>query len=134
MKITMKWLEKKGACSGAREEFETRKMKSIGVKELCTLLVNENKLDWCNWLVSRSLTRMDCIRYAIYAAEQVIDIFEKKYPDDKRPREAIEAAKKYLKNPSKKNKDAASAAAYDAASDAMRIKILKHGIGLIKGA
>jgi len=101
MKITMKWLEKKGACSGAREEFETRKMKSIGVKELCTLLVNENKLDWCNWLVSRSLTRMDCIWYVVYGAEQVIDIFEKKYPDDKRPREAIEAAKKYLKNPSR---------------------------------
>jgi hypothetical protein len=109
MKIKIKWLEKKCACSGAREEFETRKLKSVDSKKLCTLLIKENKLDWCNWLISRLLTKTDCIRYAIYAAEQVVDIFEKKYPDDKRPREAIDAAKRYVKNPSKKNKDAAYA-------------------------
>ena len=52
--------------------------------------------------------------YAIYAAEQVIGIFEKKYPIDKRPRKAIEAAKAYLKRPCAETKKAAYAAAYAA--------------------
>ena len=43
--------------------------------------------------------KKDSVALAIYAAELVIDIFEKVYPDDKRPRNAIEAAKNYLKNP-----------------------------------
>jgi hypothetical protein len=57
---------------------------------------------------------MDCIRYAVYAAEQVIDIFEKKYPKNKRPRESIQAAKRYLKNPSKENKEKCKVAAESA--------------------
>ncbi len=60
-------------------------------------------------------TKEDSVNLAIYAAELVIDIYEKKYPNDDRPRKAIEAAKAYLKNPS----DAAADAAYAAyAADA----------------
>ena len=55
-------------------------------------------------------TKKDSISLAIYAAELVLDNFEKKYPDDKRPRNAIEAAKKVLKNNNQKNRSAASAA------------------------
>lgn len=64
----------------------------------------------------------DCISFAVYAAEQVIDIFEKKYPKDNRPRKAIEAVKKYLKNPSKKNKEAV----YNAASYAANAACAAH--------
>jgi len=52
----------------------------------------------------------DSVALAIFCAELVIDIFEKEYPDDKRPREAIKAAKKWLKNPTEKNRAAADAA------------------------
>src|SRR5690349_5970158 len=38
-------------------------------------------------------TKEDSVKLAVYTAELVIDIYEKKYPNDKRPREAIEAAK-----------------------------------------
>ena len=48
-------------------------------------------------------TKKDSVSLAIYAAKLVLPIFEKEYPDDKRPRGAIEAAVKYLKNHSKKN-------------------------------
>ena len=58
--------------------------------------------------------KQDSVELAIYAAELVISIYEKKYPDDDRPRKAIEAAKKYLKNPTKKNQDAAWASAWAA--------------------
>ncbi len=50
------------------------------------------------------------VKLAIFAAEQVIDIYEKEYPKDDRPRKAIEAAKTYLKNPTEENKQAARAA------------------------
>ena len=68
------------------------------------------------------MTYEQFVAYAIYAAEQVIDIYEGKYPDNKKPREAIEAAKECLKNPTEENKkkaaNAASAAAYAAADAA----------------
>jgi hypothetical protein len=58
--------------------------------------------------------KKDSVALAIYAAELVLDIFEKYDSKDKRPREAIEAAKKYLKYPIDKNSYAADAAAYAA--------------------
>lgn len=42
----------------------------------------------------------DSVALAIFAAEQVISVYEKKYPNDERPRKSIEAAKAYLENPS----------------------------------
>jgi len=65
----------------------------------------------------------DSVAMAIYCAELVVGIYEKQHPDDKRPRQAIEAAKKWLKDPTEENRQAASAAyaayvAYDAASAA----------------
>ncbi|MCK9436207.1 MAG: pentapeptide repeat-containing protein [Synergistaceae bacterium] len=66
--------------------------------------------------------------YAIYCVEAVLSIYEEQYPNDSRPRAAIEAAKACLKNPSKENRNkaysagyaatAAADAAYDAAIDA----------------
>ena len=61
------------------------------------------------------------ILFAIFCAESVLDLFEKKYPNDDRPRKAIEATKEYLKNPIEKNAaaaDAARAAYYAADADA----------------
>jgi len=57
----------------------------------------------------------DSIALAIFSAELCLDNFEKVYPDDKRPREAIEAAKKYLDNPTEENRSAAWSAAQSAA-------------------
>ena len=59
-------------------------------------------------------TKKDSIALAIFAAELVIDIFEKRYPNDDRPRKAIEATKAVLKRDTKKNRAAARAAAWAA--------------------
>jgi len=65
--------------------------------------------------------------FAINCAWRVLHIFEKEYPKDKRPRQALEAAKTYLKFPTEENLqklnaawDAARDAAWDAARDAAR--------------
>jgi len=55
--------------------------------------------------------KKDSVALSIYSAELCLENFEKLYPDDKRPRNAIEAAKKWLLEPTKKNESAAESAA-----------------------
>ena len=117
MKLTMKKLETWKACREGKEWFGAQS--ETDGKKIVETLIAEKHLDWANWLIVRLLKRADKIRYAIYAAEQVVDIFERKYPEDKRPRQAIDAAKTYLNNPTRANKRAAyAAAAYAYAANA----------------
>jgi hypothetical protein len=117
MNMTVVKLTKLDACPEGIQYFKEHKFKTVEQAITEILKTNHDKrLDWSNWLISHSLSKMNCIRYAVYAAEQVIDIFEKKYPEDKRPRKAIQAAKRYLKNPTEENKERCKAAS-SAASD-----------------
>jgi hypothetical protein len=56
--------------------------------------------DWMIWMLwhAGKLTKEQNVRIAIACAEHVLYIFEKKYPDNKRPRKAIEATKAWLKS------------------------------------
>jgi len=58
-----------------------------------------DNFQWQNWLIARLLTKCQQIKYAVFAAEQVIGIFESEYPNNELPRKAIKAAKEYLENP-----------------------------------
>src|SRR3990167_1449168 len=82
--------------------------------QIIDLLIKDDRLEWANWTIARALSGENRIRYAIFAAEQVIDIFERKYPKDDRPRKAIEAAKAVLKNDNEKTKSAAAESAESA--------------------
>jgi hypothetical protein len=112
MKLTKEWLAEKDACSEGVKWFLNQK-ENDSVKVIKKLVI-DNHWDWANWLIVRVMTRPQYLAYAIFAAEQVIDIFDKKYPKDKRPRQAIDAAKEVLKN----DTPAVWAAAVDAAGDA----------------
>ena len=116
--ITEQWLKKHSACVGAMGWYAKQKNKDA--KALLNALINENKdLDWFNWYLSRKLKKVDRCKYAIYAAKQVLHIFEKKFPYDKRPRNAIMSAEKLLKSKTLGKKDATAYAACDAnAADA----------------
>ena len=113
MKITKEWLKEKEACPKGIDWFNAQD-ETNGIK-VVKKLMTEKKLGWANWLIVRIMNYNQYTAYAIYAAEQVINIYEKQYPNDTRPRNAIEAAKLCLKNPSKENKSAAYAAANAAA-------------------
>lgn len=127
--ITLKWLEKQDACKEGIEWFKNQSERND--LKIVEKLIAENKLDWANWLIVRLMTYKQYVSYAIYSAEQVIHIYENKYPCDKRPRNAIKAAKKCIKSPTKKNKqaadtaraaaDAAAFAAADSADAAARV-------------
>lgn len=82
--------------------------------------IQDDKQAWSEMRLVRlwEWTKEDSVSLAIYGAELCIKNFEKVYPDDKRPRQAIQAAKRYLKNPTEENRSAAESAARSAARSA----------------
>lgn len=128
MKVTDHFLEKWDACPEACEWIAEKGTRVLS--ELYEAAKVEDHLDWVNWYLARKLPKMKRIQYAIYAAEPVLPIFEAEHPDDPRPRQAIEAAKKYLKTPSRKNAAAAAANAITCRGKTM-IQILDYGFGLL---
>jgi len=68
-----------------------------------------------SWVWTKEMS----VRLAIYSATLVLENFEDKYPDDDRPRKAIQAARAYLKGTiSESAAHAAAGAAWDAARSA----------------
>ena len=104
MKLTVRTLKKHGACVEAVDWVKGQK--DISYKALFTACLAEDHLDWANWIIPRLLNKENRIRYAIYAAERVIKIYEDKYPDD-------------------------AYAAYAAAYKETLTKTLKYGYGLL---
>ena len=120
-KITKTFLQKLCACNSAMRIAEQENWFGLPADELINKAIAYGRFDWANWLIVRLMNRKQKVQYAIFAAELVIDIYEKKYPDNDKPKKAIEAAKAYLKNPSKKTKSDASNAANEAAYAAANV-------------
>jgi hypothetical protein len=122
MDITKEWLKNKSACKDGYEwALKTLNNKPMAADEFINALIKDEKYQWASWVLVRVFDKPNNVRYAIFAAEQVIKIYEKKYPDNDKPRNAIDAAKKWLDEPNEKNRadaDAAYAAADAAAADA----------------
>lgn len=85
-------------------------------------IIQDDKQCWSEMKILKTWKwdKKKSLKLAIYAAESVLPNFEKEYPDDDRPRKAIEAAKKVLRQDSKKNREAARSAAESAARSAAR--------------
>ena len=151
--ITKEWLKEKSACKDGYEwSIKTLKDKSMLCDKFIKALIKDEKYHWASWVLVRAFDKPNNVKYAIFAAEQVLHIYEKKYPNNNKPLLAIEAAKKWLYEPTEENRAAAYTAAYAAytaytdaayaayaaadAADAadrkeMQIKILRYGISLI---
>lgn len=118
--ITKQWLEDRLACEDVLDWAVSVIGEGMTVEDM---LPHFERADWLLWLLKRSaaIDKITYAKIAIKCAESVISIYEKRYPNDERPRKAIEAAIAYVKDPSNKNREAASAAsayAYAAASAA----------------
>ena len=76
--------------------------------------------DWLIWFLRRTntITKPQAVLLAVTCAEHVLEIFEKKYPGDKRPRLAIDSVKNWLANPTEENRKACRIAAYAADTSA----------------
>ncbi len=94
MNISLKQLKELKACEAGIKWFKNQKKRKVRL--VVEVLLKNNKVSYANWLLSRLMTHPQRVLWAIYSAEQVLDIFEKRYPGDVRPRKAIEAAKDFL--------------------------------------
>jgi len=63
------------------------------------------------WVVTRLFTKEQNVHWSLLCASSVLSNFESVYPDDKRPRLALEAAQNYLDNPSEETMILAGSAA-----------------------
>jgi len=121
MRVVTKALLKKIAACDDGTKYAVKSLLGKSYSDAIKQCIADNKLQWANWGIVRVMDGTERVKYAVYAARQVLKLFEDKYKDDKRPREAIEAAERWTRNPSEKNRnaaDAASAAAYNAADAA----------------
>ena len=84
----------------------------------CFSLTTTKCLPLPEWYTDPEKRKQVQVRFAILCSEEVLPIFEAEFPEDCRPREAIEAAKSYLKNPTAAR--AATVRAADAATYAAR--------------
>lgn len=66
------------------------------------------------WVFTRLATKMQNVKWSLLCASKVLHLFEEKYPNDKRPRKALEFVENWINNPS----DAAAYAAYAASAAA----------------
>lgn len=73
--------------------------------------MNSSEIDDLIKIFDQSTKKQIRVQFSILCAERVLPIFEQRYPDDKRPRQAIEAAKEWMRNPTEKNAKIAYAAA-----------------------
>ena len=92
--ITRDWLTQHHACESGRTWYEAQK--THDPVSLLEALLADDKFPWANWGIVRVMPSQQSVAYAIYAAEQVFDCYEKVYPNDFRIRHAIEIARRYL--------------------------------------
>jgi len=68
---------------------------------------NHDKTKLCivsdNLVIHILNTKMISVKWAVSCAKHVLHIFEERYPYNKKPRKAIEAASNWIKDPSEKN-------------------------------
>jgi len=142
-RITKKFLVTHNACTDGLIWVEENGLIGLPADQFLEKLINADKLNWANWLIVRVMTRTQCLQYAIFAAHQVLPLFEQKYLNELHLRKAVEAAERCLKNDTRKNRatawavGAAAWAAAEAARDVWVVgaemhKILKYGLNLIK--
>ena len=151
MKITLDWLGKQDACDEGVTWWEScGETDGAAVVRLLMAADFEEALLWANWLIVRLLNRPGRIRYAINAAESVLDCAGSSRPQAEA---AIAAAKAVLAADGEEIRQtaarAASAAsdaswAASAASDASWVasdaarnthlrRLVEFGLGLLEG-
>ena len=97
MKITKRFIESLDPCDDGYEFW--LKAKKPDLADFMLHALNENHFKWAIWLFVRSVEKITNVKLALFSAEQMLHIFEEKYPKDNRPRLAIQATKDYISNP-----------------------------------
>jgi len=101
--ITEQKLLDAGCCGSVKKYFSEQGKKRRNVDDLLSEAISNDDHYDAAYAISALMKPMQRVEWAILSAEEAIRIFEERRPDDDRPRKAIVAAKRYLKNPSAAN-------------------------------
>lgn len=98
-------------------EFDDDSIKYVeafGTKDAETIMEKLVEFNPClaNLLIVRLMSRKQRISYAVFAAVKALPIFEGQFPENKRPRESIDAARKVIEHNTKRNRLDALASAH----------------------
>ncbi len=117
IRITLEQLQETRACEAGIAWFKGQSARTL--KRIIPALLKSGRASYAFWLLPRLMTHPQKISFSIYTAEQVLGLFEKRHPNDDRPRKAIQAAKDFLAGKiSAYAANAAANAAYAAANAA----------------
>ena len=105
MKITKQWLEGIDVFCEKDIKWFMNQEERGGIKLVEKLI--EKDIQLANRLLIMLMDHKQYLKYSYDVAEMALPVFEKHYPNDKRPRKALELTKKYLENPTIENKDEA---------------------------
>jgi len=84
----------------SEEEEMTKTIIEGNVKQTVNVLLKEGRFSDINWLLTKLFNTQQCIEYSIFATKAILEIYEKRSPND-RLLGLISKLKKYLKDPSK---------------------------------
>ena len=98
----------------------------------CHKLTTTAEIPLPDWFCDETSVHRVRVLFAVLCAEVVLALFENRYPNDDRPRKAIEAAREYLKNPTAAY--AADAAAYAAYAGARAARAAAEAASLLFSA
>ena len=117
--ITLQEALSAGACYNAEQIIDLFGDRTeLSVKDIAALEIPDADKVWAFTRPHFLDTKEKVIRFAVFCAEQCVEIFEAQRPDDKRPQAAVEAAKAWLESPSDESVEAAANAAAWAVRDA----------------
>ena len=108
-KVDRNWLKEHNACPDGLKWW-CKHCEGKTTRQQLLILVKDHD-DWAWWVLTKLLDTKQNRMLAVFAAQQVLPIFEKKFPEDMRPRKAIEAAEKVIECDNEENRAAAWAAA-----------------------
>jgi len=112
MEVTRELLKRMDACTPGYD-FWCQNCEDKPIEEQLRTLVRYN-FNWAAWLLVRILNQKQNKRFAIHCIESALFVFEKAYPKDNRPRQAVDSAKLALDNYTDKNMTAARTAGKEA--------------------
>lgn len=72
MKITFKFLEEHNVCQKGIDWFIDHKFRNIRHDRLIKKLMTEDIFNWANWLISKLLSKDNCVKYSIYAVNAIV--------------------------------------------------------------
>ena len=88
--LTKKWLQDNQAGKEVIKIF--CKQEKTNIAKFIEWVIQQEELDWANWLIARTLSKPNQLKYIVYAAKVVLNAYEEAKLNDDRIQKALSAS------------------------------------------